>query len=182
MRLVDIEPLFDKYDKMNEGTEFSPIHFMNDLAALPVVESCEDCIRREDVVRILDWSKASVQMLDDYSADELVGEIITIEKEVENLLSVKPQTVTDFADKCKECGKILNETYQQKWIPVSERLPKSLEDVLATDGVDMFVAFVREKTKGKYEWYSLDVNYDKNTPIEAWMPLPQPYKEGSNGE
>lgn len=54
MRLVDIEPLFDKYDKMNEGTEFSPIHFMNDLAALPVVESCEDCIRREDVVRILD--------------------------------------------------------------------------------------------------------------------------------
>lgn len=145
-------------------------------------EPCEDCISREDVVRILNWSKASVQMLDDYSADELVGEIITIEKEVENLLSVKPQTVTDFADKCKECGKILNETYQQKWIPVSERLPKSLEDVLATDGVDMFVAFVREKTKGKYEWYSLDVNYDKNTPIEAWMPLPQPYKEGSNGE
>ena len=83
-------------------------------------QPCEDCVSREDVVRILGWSKASVQMLDDYSADELVGEIITIEKEVENLLSVKPQTVTDFADKCKECGKILNETYQQKWVPVSE--------------------------------------------------------------
>lgn len=52
MRLVDIEPLFDKYDKMNEGTEFSPIHFMNDLAALPVVEPYEDCVSREEAIRV----------------------------------------------------------------------------------------------------------------------------------
>lgn len=178
MRLVDIEPLFDKYDKMNEGTEFSPIHFMNDLAALPVVESCEDCIRREDVVRILDWSKASVQMLDDYSADELVGEIIAIEKEVENLLSVKPQTVTDFADKCKECGKILNETYQQKWIPVSERLPEEGGAYLVTTKwkgsysgdvyIETNMAVYRKQRK---EWDCVDVI--------AWMPLPESYKAES---
>ena len=179
MRLVDIEPLFDKYDKMNEGTEFSPIHFMNDLAALPVVESCEDCIRREDVVRILDWSKASVQMLDDYSADELVGEIITIEKEVENLLSVKPQTVTDFADKCKECGKILNETYQQKWIPVSERLPEDGSWSLFTDGKRVNIerykadAFDHFFPKGKYFVFE---------DVIAWMPLPEPYKEGTEDD
>ncbi len=33
-RIVDIEPLLKKYDGMNEGTEFSPIHFINDLMAL----------------------------------------------------------------------------------------------------------------------------------------------------
>ena len=174
MRLVDIEPLFDKYDKLNEGTEFSPIHFMNDLAALPVVESCEDCIRREDVVRILDWSKASVQMLDDYSADELVGEIITIEKEVENLLSVKPQTVTDFADKCKECGKILNETYQQKWIPVSEE-PKEQGAYITTIKYGDKYAVGQRYYHGKY------VGWEDSCVI-AYMPLPESYKEDDNGE
>lgn len=33
-RIVDIEPLLKKYDGMNEGTEFSPIHFINDLMSL----------------------------------------------------------------------------------------------------------------------------------------------------
>lgn len=33
-RIVDIEPLLKKYDSMNEGTEFSPIHFINDLMSL----------------------------------------------------------------------------------------------------------------------------------------------------
>lgn len=176
MRLVDIEPLFDKYDKMNEGTEFSPIHFMNDLAALPVVESCEDCIRREDVVRILDWSKASVQMLDDYSADELVGEIITIEKEVENLLSVKPQTVTDFADKCKECGKILNETYQQKWVPVSERLPEDYIHVLC----QFTLGGMGECYLAHGAFHVVGGLVMTCNEVIAWMQLPESYKEDSN--
>lgn len=33
-RIVDIEPLIKKYDRLNEGTEFSPIHFINDLMSL----------------------------------------------------------------------------------------------------------------------------------------------------
>lgn len=33
-RIVDIEPLLKKYDRLNEGTEFSPIHFINDLMSL----------------------------------------------------------------------------------------------------------------------------------------------------
>ena len=41
-RIVDIEPLLKKYDGMNEGTEFSPIHFINDLMSLEQ-QPCEDC-------------------------------------------------------------------------------------------------------------------------------------------
>ena len=37
-RIVDIEPLLEKYDGMNEGTEFSPIHFINDLLALKEID------------------------------------------------------------------------------------------------------------------------------------------------
>lgn len=52
-RIVDIEPLLHKYDGMNEGTEFSPIHFINDLMALEQ-EPCEDCISREAVIKHLE--------------------------------------------------------------------------------------------------------------------------------
>lgn len=141
---------------------------------LPEQQPCEDCIRREDVVRILDWSKASVQMLDDYSADELVGEIIAIKKEVENLLSVKPQTVTDFADKCKECGKILNETYQQKWIPVSEE-PKEQGSYITTIKYGDKYAVGQRYYHGKY------VGWEDSCVI-AYMPLPEPYKEGTEDD
>lgn len=58
-----------------------------------------------------------------------------------------------------------------KWIPVSERLPEELVDVLAYDGVDMFVTFLR---KGR--WASYNSNFDIYTNILAWMPLPEPYE------
>lgn len=50
-RIVDIEPLLKKYDGMNEGTEFSPIHFINDLMSLEQQPS-EDAVSREAVEEI----------------------------------------------------------------------------------------------------------------------------------
>ena len=55
-RIVDIEPLLKKYDGMNEGTEFSPIHFINDLMALEQ-QPCEDCISRQAVIEHICESK-----------------------------------------------------------------------------------------------------------------------------
>ncbi len=47
-RIVDIEPLLKKYDGMNEGTEFSPIHFINDLMALEQLPFTE----KEELLRV----------------------------------------------------------------------------------------------------------------------------------
>ena len=49
-RIVDIEPLLKKYDGMNEGTEFSSIHFINDLMALEQQPCEEDFIQHKKEV------------------------------------------------------------------------------------------------------------------------------------
>lgn len=65
---------------------------------------------------------------------------------------------------------------EQRWIPCTERLPKHVENVVAYDGLDMFVAWY--VPDGLHEgWHSFDNAFDDYTPIIAWTPLPQPYKK-----
>lgn len=73
-------------------------------------------------------------------------------------------------------GKPLSEN-KGEWIPVSERLPKNAEYVLATDGLDMFVAWHNPEKEIYKGWHSFDELFDVKTPIIAWQPLPEPYKE-----
>ena len=67
------------------------------------------------------------------------------------------------------------------WIPVSEKIPETNDDVLATDGVDMFVAWYSRKDMWQ-GWSSSDNNFDRDTPITAWMPLPKPYEPQERSE
>ena len=62
------------------------------------------------------------------------------------------------------------------WIPVTEKIPETNDDVLVYDGVDIFVAYYQ--TKDMWQgWKSTDNAFDRVTPIIAWMPLPKPYEE-----
>ena len=109
-------------------------------------EPCGDCVSRKAVLHIItDW------FLGCGKADGAP----TMKAQVRALPAVQP-------------------VRPNEWIPVSERLPEIDDYVLATDGEDMFVAWYCRD--GKHEWWrSCDDLYDENTPILAWMHLPEQY-------
>lgn len=61
-----------------------------------------------------------------------------------------------------------------QWIPVSEKLPETVDDVLAYDGSDYFVAWY-EPEGPHMGWWSNDDTFDRYSPVRAWM-LIEPYK------
>lgn len=71
-------------------------------------------------------------------------------------------------------GRFDEKVESERWIPCSERLPNENENVLADDGIDMFVAWYNNG------WNSTDHACDPYTYIIAWMPLPTPYKGGES--
>lgn len=73
-----------------------------------------------------------------------------------------------------------------KWIPVSEKLPEEGHDVLITKksfkikGYEQNVIKAKRSVdprSGKIEWWS-EFGALKDKEVLAWMPLPEPYKEG----
>lgn len=62
-----------------------------------------------------------------------------------------------------------NSLADEKWIPVTERLPKEMETVLVTDGKNVGWSFC-VNDYGTMEFYS-------PWTVTHWMPLPEPPKE-----
>lgn len=60
---------------------------------------------------------------------------------------------------------------EQRWIPVSERLPDEGQKCLVSDkgaiGIDTYIG---HGNPYNWKWYVKD--------YEAWMPLPEPYRGG----
>ena len=67
---------------------------------------------------------------------------------------------------------------EQRWIPCSERLPEDEQPILfsTTTGRVHQGRFHRDNSVNR--WYSsLDKMRAYNNVVNAWMPLPEPYKE-----
>lgn len=72
---------------------------------------------------------------------------------------------------------LFKEFRESEWIPVSERLPEKSVWVLTycktKDGCEYQTVLLRSKYTG--DWIDCDDFCDE---VVAWMPLPEPYKEG----
>ena len=65
----------------------------------------------------------------------------------------------------------------QRWIPVSERLPDVAQRVLLSGHGQVMVGMLHSFGKYSLEPTGISYGYPKDD-IEAWMPLPEPWKEG----
>ena len=94
---------------------------------------------------------------------------------------IPQETVTEFADRCRECGARYGRLLNQKWIPVSERLPEKSTWVLVTCKNPDGYIFLDIKLINRYTelW---DGDEDFIGTVLAWMPLPEPYKKEGGEE
>lgn len=90
---------------------------------------------------------------------------------------IAPDQFQVINEEYQKMAKELAELRQQnRWIPVSERLPDYNEEVLITDGkyVTIDERYFLENTEDG-EAYTWGINGWND--VVAWMPLPEPYKE-----
>jgi hypothetical protein len=73
---------------------------------------------------------------------------------------------------------------ENKWIPVSERLPEVDEPVIAfCKSGKIFVGFRRKYYSGRWGWVILtarDSTKDITQTVTHWMPLPEPPEENEH--
>ena len=143
-------------------------------------QTSEDCISREEVIdEINRMGINAFKTYNDYS------ELFDF---VDSLPSLTPQqlSVTNFADKCKECGKILNDKLQTRWIPVTEDAPpKGVICLWCNTQGSVFASEITYRSErisyvGKHGYFHNGLENYGN--IVAWMPLPEPYKAESKIE
>lgn len=125
-------------------------------------------------------SEMTIDTLHDKAPDqEGVDDLIAIIKEIPSVTQ-KSETVTEFADRCRECGARYGKLLR-KWIPVSERLPEFRKEVLTcTDGGFIEIQSLEDSYDGY--WENQNGDWTDLEEIIAWMPLLEPYKESEEQE
>lgn len=111
-----------------------------------------------------------------YGNNQDIYNAIAVLEDYENT-GITPEQLQVINEEYTKMAKELAELRQQnRWIPVSERLPDYNEEVLITNGkyVTIDERYFLENTEDG-EAYTWDINgWDD---VVAWMPLPEPYKE-----
>lgn len=117
--------------------------------------SKNDTVNRKQAIDAFYPIRCKLQMMDDtQTADKVMHGLWLAEKAIEQLPSAQSE---------------------QRWIPVSERLPEAEVEVFVYlfDRPSPHIAWMSKDGKWHTEDFTLEV--DENP--AAWMPLPKPYKE-----
>ena len=61
---------------------------------------------------------------------------------------------------------------KHKWMYIVMNLPEYNEDVIVTDGIDVWIDAFDEAIDGEVYLFGTGGNIDE---VTAWMPLPEPY-------
>ena len=70
---------------------------------------------------------------------------------------------------------------ESKWIPCSKELPKNGTSVLFCDDEgDIYNGYCLVRDGGRYHMWMEYHNADRIKNVVAWMPLPNPWKEGQD--
>lgn len=134
-------------------------------------EPCTDAISRQAVLEIQEKYAEHIgatkfwQMRDDIKALQPVTPQYT-DAEIQKMQDLEFAEIQKAYEIGKEEG---SEEKPNKWIPVSERLPKGYQRILVTRR--MF-HWANEPVK-----YTVDIKcFDGNVDFVAWMPLPDPFE------
>lgn len=138
-----------------------------------------DLISRQAVLDLIEHKYGML------SHPDVISKFIKLEEEINDIPPVPHETVTEFADRCRECGAKYGKLLKQesRWIPVSERLP-NLDDYTGSEVwqkevlITGYLSFDDTKELFVSEAFAKDVicNCVPDTVVIAWMPLPEPYK------
>lgn len=200
--LPPVTPLPDKIDGMLEDAYE---HGYQQARYDYEVQPCEDVVKREAVLNTLDTMDAALDENRTVEAyKELLKEcykalppvtpkptecedVISREAMLYGLASIAKAKARSDAQKSL-MGRVMFFTEQlppvapkQRWIPVSDRLPKTHGVYNVTrriDGADIADSCFYD---GQGTWYDdTRINHERKYlhDITAWMPLPKPYKEG----
>lgn len=113
-----------------------------EMAIKALEQPSEDCISREEVRRILGNEVFELTKLhtvnpeDNPKADAMAYGVNWSLNTLMELPPVTPQTVTEFADKCKECGKIKEDLYEKGFEAGKHYIVEQMCALLEKEGKD----------------------------------------------
>ncbi len=138
-------------------------------------EPCEDAVSRVEVINGLQkiCDECDSEFCGDCRIDTEGTSLDSAKEMLKRLPPVTPthtETVTEFADRCVECGNRYGRLLKQvTWIPVSERLPEEMGTYMTT--IDYGEHGL---VTGQRYYYGRGLKWNDECVI-AWMPLPEPY-------